>query len=96
MPTLPEPIVLSAAATEIDLTTAETIEEIATVGFVRRVVDSRLPPGVATVAAGPLVVLVLIVDAVKAAGGLLLAPWLLLAVYMTGLLRGWRAFTEPN
>ena len=92
MPSIPEPVVLAANSAEADL--AEGSEDMATVGFVRRVVDSQLPAGVATVAAGPLVVLGLIIDAVRAAGGLLLLPWLVLAVYMAGLLRGWRGFTE--
>ena len=69
---------------------------MATVGFVRRVVDSQLPSGVATIAAGPLVVFGLIIDAIKAAGGLLVVPWLVLGIYMAGLLRGWRGFTEPT
>jgi hypothetical protein len=60
---------------------------MATVAMVRRVVDSQLPAGVATVAAGPLVVLGLIIDAVRAAGALMAVPWLLLGIYMTGLLR---------
>ena len=60
---------------------------MATVGMVRRVVDSQLPAGVSSVAAGPLVVLGLIVDAVRAAGALMAVPWLLLGIYMAGLLR---------
>ena len=95
MPNLPAPVVLTAAAAEAD-PSLETAEEMAAVGFVRRVVDSQLPAGVATVAAGPLVVLGLIIDAIKAAGGLLLVPWLILGIYMAGLLGGWRGFTELN
>lgn len=59
---------------------------MAAVGFVRRIVDSQLPTGVATVAAGPLVVLGLVIDAIRAAGAVMLVPWLLLGVYMAGLL----------
>ena len=53
-----------------------------------RVVESQLPAGVSSVAVGPLVVLGLIVDAVRAAGALMAVPWLLLTIYMVGLLRG--------
>lgn len=67
---------------------AVTDSEISTVGMVRRVVDTQLPAGVSTVAAGPLVVLGLIIDAVRAAGSLMAVPWLLLGIYMVGLLRG--------
>ena len=56
-------------------------------GFVRRVVDSQLPVGMGAVAAGPLLVLGLIFDAIWAAGTLMVIPWLMLGLYMTGLLR---------
>ncbi|NNL13328.1 MAG: hypothetical protein HKO82_06530, partial [Acidimicrobiia bacterium] len=86
LPSLPAPVVLSAAAeTSLERSAGG---EMATVGFVRRVVDSQLPAGVSTVAAGPLVVLGLIVDAIRAAGALMAVPWLLLGIYMVGLLRG--------
>ena len=65
-----------------------TSSDMATVGLVRRMVDSQLPAGVSTVAAGPLVVLGLVLDAVLAAGSLMLVPWVLLGIYMVGLLRG--------
>ncbi|NNF09525.1 MAG: hypothetical protein HKN74_04500 [Acidimicrobiia bacterium] len=77
--------ILGASAT--GTTAAATPEAMPAVGLVRRVVDTQLPAGLATVAAGPLVVLGLVVDAVLAAGGLMLIPWALLAVYMVGLLR---------
>ena len=68
--------------------------EMATVGFVSRIVDSQLPPGVSTVAAGPLVVLGLVVDAIRAAGSLMAVPWIVLIVYMLGLLRERRLSAE--
>ena len=87
MPNLPAPLVLAGAVG------GESVvgkSELSTVGFVRRVVDSHLPAGIGAVAAGPLVVLGLIFDAVTAAGALMLVPWLALSIYMIGLLRGRR------
>lgn len=72
----------------------EAVETMAAVSLVRRVVDSQLPAGVSVVAAGPLVVIGLIIDAIRAAGGLMLVPWAILGIYMAGLLRGWRGFTS--
>ncbi len=83
MPELPDPVVLSAA-----VSSAQTAESaMATIGLVRRVIDSQLPAVVSTVAVGPLVVLGLIIDAIRAAGALMAVPWLLLGLYMAGLLR---------
>ncbi|MBT8215801.1 MAG: hypothetical protein KJO17_03015, partial [Acidimicrobiia bacterium] len=48
---------------------------------------SQLPAGVSTVAVGPLVVLGLVFDAIRAAGALMAVPWLILGAYMVGLLR---------
>ena len=86
MTDLPAPVVLSSET----LSSAMVSEDsgMATVGMVRRLVDSQLPTGVSTVAAGPLVVFGLIIDAIVAAGSLMLVPWVLLAIYMVGLLRG--------
>lgn len=90
LPDVPEVVSEPAPSGSADLA---VVDDIATVGLVRRVVDSQLPAGVSAVAAGPLVVLGLIIDAVRAAGGLMLIPWAILGLYMTGLLRGWRGFT---
>jgi len=81
----PAPVVLSAMAES----SADVADEssMASVMLVRRVVDSQLPAGVSVVAAGPLVVLGLIVDAIRAAGALMAVPWLLLGIYVVGLLR---------
>lgn len=62
--------------------------DMATTSFVRRIVDTQLPAGVSSVAVGPLVVLGLVLDAVLAAGALMAVPWLLLGIYMVGLIRG--------
>lgn len=86
------PAVLAANVSSIEAMQGEA--EIATVGLVRRVVDSQLPSGVSTVAAGPLVVLGLIIDAIRAAGSLMAVPWIVLIVYMLGLLRERRLSTE--
>ncbi len=83
MPELQDLAVSSKVAT-----TEGADSEIATVGFVRRVVDSQLPAGVADVAAGPLVVLGLIIDAIRAAGALMVVPWMVLGIYMFTLVRG--------
>ncbi|MGI9610801.1 MAG: hypothetical protein ACR2NL_10965 [Acidimicrobiia bacterium] len=80
----PRPTAVSSAATQ-GPTTSE--DGMATVAFVRRVIDSELPAGVSTVAAGPLVVLGLILDAILAAGTVMLVPWIGLIVYMLFLLR---------
>lgn len=90
LPDVPEVVSEPASSGSAELT---LVDDIATVGLVRRVVDSQLPAGVSAVAAGPLVVLGLIIDAVRAAGGLMLVPWAILGLYMTGLLRGWRGFS---
>lgn len=82
-----DPAVLDATAS--DATSMPT--EMPTVGLVRRIVDTQLPTGIAAVAAGPLVVVGLVLDAVRAAGTLMLLPWALLGLYMVGLLRGARA-----
>jgi hypothetical protein len=81
----PAPAVLSAMAES----SADVADEssMASVMLVRRVVDSQLPAAVSVVAAGPLVVLGLIVDAIRAAGALMAVPWLLLGIYVVGLLR---------
>jgi len=84
MPHMPAPV-FSSAANESGSAT-EAGPEMMTVGFVQRVVNSQLPAGVAAVAAGPLVVLGLIIDAIHAAGALMVVPWTLLTVYMVGLL----------
>ena len=86
MAQLPAPVVLSSSA--LSSAIVSEASDMATVGMVRKVVDSQLPAGVASVAAGPLVVLGLIIDAVRAAGALMALPWLLLGIYMVGLLRG--------
>ena len=86
---LADPPATQVMAESVSASSAEmTGSDMATVSFVRRVVDTQFPAGVSTVAAGPLVVLGLIVDAVVAAGSLMLAPWVLLGIYMVGLLRG--------
>ncbi|MGI9648249.1 MAG: hypothetical protein ACR2OI_06990 [Acidimicrobiia bacterium] len=89
MTEIPTPAFLPSTATSASNLADET--PMATVGMVRRVVDSQLPAGVSTVAAGPLVVLGLVIDAIRAAGGLMALPWLLLGVYMFGLLRQQRS-----
>ncbi len=86
MAELPAPVVLSSATMSSAIVMEDS--DMAAVGMVRRVVESQLPAGVSTVAAGPFVVLGLIVDAVRAAGTLMAVPWLLLGIYMVGLLRG--------
>jgi hypothetical protein len=96
MPDLPAPAVLSASTAQDVRSSSASNGDMAAVGFVRRVVDSQLPAGVSTVAAGPLVVLGLIIDAIRAAGALMMVPWLLLGIYVAGLLRGWRGFTTPG
>ena len=58
----------------------------ATVGFMSRVVDSRLPAVVSAVAVGPLVVLGLVLDAIRSAGIFMVVPWILLMGYMVTLL----------
>jgi hypothetical protein len=85
MAELPAPVVLSATA-EASAQLSEA-SPMVMVGLVRRVVDSQLPAGVSVVAAGPLVVLGLIIDAIRAAGALMVVPWLVLGIYMAGLLR---------
>lgn len=94
MAELPDPVVLSATGGSFSELPDES--SMATVGLVRRVVDSQLPVGVSAVAAGPLVVLGLIIDAIRAAGALMAVPWLLLGVYMAGLLRNSRATLERS
>ena len=84
MAKMPDPVVLSSTAASAD---QETKDDMAAVALVRRVVETQLPAGVATVAAGPLVVLGLVFDAIRAAGALMAVPWLILGVYMVGLLR---------
>ncbi len=86
MTELPLPLAVSADSAASSAAIAED-SHLAIVGFVRRVVDSQLPAGAASVAAGPLVVLGLIIDAVRSAGALMAVPWLLLGLYMAGLLR---------
>lgn len=86
MPDLPEAVVLSAAAADAEAPQNPS-DGMATVGLVQRVVDSQLPAGVSTVAAGPLVVLGLIIDAVRAAGALMAVPWIVLGGYVLVLLR---------
>ena len=88
----PAPTVLSASSSSASNPADES--PMATVGLVRRVVDSQLPAGVSTIAAGPLVVLGLVIDAVRAAGALMAIPWLLLGIYMVALLRQSRAVVE--
>lgn len=82
---MPDPVVLSSTAAS----SSQELEKgsMAAVALVRRVVESQLPAGVSTVAAGPLIVLGLVLDAIRAAGALMAVPWLVLAVYMVGLLR---------
>lgn len=89
MTDMPAPIVLSASPASASNLPDDS--QMATVGLVRRVVDSQLPAGVSTVAAGPLVVLGLVIDAIRAAGALMAVPWLLLGFYMAGLLRHQRS-----
>lgn len=86
MPDLPAAVVLSAAEAEAE-PPQHSSDGMATVGLVQRVVDSQLPAGVSTVAAGPLVVLGLIIDAVRAAGALMAVPWIVLGGYVLLLLR---------
>jgi hypothetical protein len=64
----------------------QEVAEMPSVGFARRVVDHSLPAGVSTVAAGPLVVFSLILDAILAAGALMLLPWVALLIYVAALL----------
>ena len=71
-----------ATAGEVQVDQAST----PSIGWVNRVIDSELPYGISAVAAGPLLVLSLIADAVVAAGTLMLIPWGLLAAYMGTLL----------
>ena len=89
MTDMPAPIVLSASPASASNRPDDS--QMATVGLVRRVVDSQLPAGVSTVAAGPLVVLGLVIDAIRAAGALMAVPWLLLGLYMAGLLHHQRS-----
>ena len=106
-PTPPPPMPISETAfmsdtpvRPVQVSTASSAEafegdsEMSTVGFVTRIVDSQLPAGVSTVAAGPLVVLGLVVDAIRAAGTLMVVPWIVLIVYMLGLLRERRLSVE--
>ena len=95
MTELPPPPVVSADSAVSSAAIAED-SDLAAVGFVRRVVNSRLPAGVANLPAGPIVVLGLIIDAVRAAGALMAVPWLLLGVYMAGLLRERRGVTRAE
>lgn len=85
MPDLPTPLVLSSSVDGKAPT--QVSSDMSAVGFVQRVVDSQLPVGISTVAAGPLVVLSLIIDAIRAAGSLMVVPWIILVVYMLGLMR---------
>ena len=79
MATAPE-VVVSSQSTSPD------ISATATVGFMSRVVDSRLPSVVSAVAVGPLVVLGLVLDAIRSAGIFMVIPWILLMGYMVTLL----------
>lgn len=93
MPDLPSTVVVAGAATKSQASGGER-DGMATVGLVQRVIDTQLPSGVSAVAAGPLVVLGLIIDAIRAAGALMLIPWLVLGIYVVGLLSGRRLQPE--
>ncbi|MBT8193213.1 MAG: hypothetical protein KJP22_07415 [Acidimicrobiia bacterium] len=85
MAKMPDPVVLSSTAASAPQENEN--DAMAAVALVRRVVESQLPAGVSTVAVGPLVVLGLVFDAIRAAGALMAVPWLILGAYMVGLLR---------
>ncbi len=88
-PDKPESDLMAAApeAAEVSAESAtEMGDETGVVGLITRVVDSQLPDGVSAVATGPLVVLGLVLDAIRAAGVFMIIPWILLLGYMAVLL----------
>lgn len=86
---------LQAAPRPIPEVLGETFDELPTrpaepVSFVRRLVDNRLPPGVSQVAASPFIVIELVLNAILAAGALMVLPWIALMTYGIYLIRDTR------
>lgn len=86
-PDMPLAVVLGES---LETTVDNDDRGVQSIELVRRLVDTQLPSGVSQVAVSPLLVLELILNAILAAGSLMLLPWVALTAYAIYLARDMR------